>query len=286
MIYVHSFSEVEQQIFRLLALNTPLAQMDIQCIQNNEYVERVHNFGNHKTIIYSFQRFETYKHLDSFQQEIKQLKILLAYIKKFSFEKIILISYPGAYASSDNLFLQHKGLIEQMFVSTEIPCTILRVQGICSPPQHINNFHSLFYNRSQNEYLIPKKSGAVVYSVNIKNLADIIIKSNEETHAEHFDVFDKVSSLKNFLSYNSQNIRVTSLPSFYLYFQSYMSKYIAPTMFELFIRNGVPMYNFRTEKAFHISLHAEIFEHLKSKENHTMENDYIFSKKGQLIPVS
>lgn len=286
MIYIHAFSAVEQQIFRMLARITPVAQMDIQSVDHIGYLERSHQFENHKTLIYSFQRFEIYKHLSSFQQEIRRLKLLTDHVQKSGFEKIILLSYPGAYASSDNLFLQHQGLIEQMFVATGIPCTILRVQGIGSPAAQINNFHHLFYNAASNQYVIPARSGNVVYSVNLKNLIEILARSVEEDHEGHFDVFDKISSLKNFLQYNSKHIHVTAQPAFYLYFQSYRNKYIAPTMFELFMRAAVPMYNFRTEKSFRVSLHADIFEQLKSIQNHTPENDFIFSKKGQLIPVS
>ena len=57
-------------------------------------------------------------------------------------------------------------------------------------------------------------------------------------------------------------------------------------MFELFVRTNVPMYNFRTEKAFDISLHAEMFDQLKASHIHTLESDYIYSKKGQLVPVT
>lgn len=286
MLYVHSFSAIEQQLCRLLSHNNDLTQMDIHSIYNNENIERLQHFGKHKTLIYSFQQLDHYNHLQSFQYEVNHVKILLANIRKHNFEKVVLLSYPGAYASSDNLFLQHKGIIEQMFVGSEIPCTILRVQGICSPAWHINNFHQLFYNRAAHQYVVPKKSGSIIYSINIKNLAQIIEKSYQGSYDEHYDVFDKVTSLKTFLHHNSQDIKVSSKPSFYLYFQSYLNKYISPTMFELFIRAAVPMYNFRTEKAFDISLHADIFEQLKSNQNHTIENDYIFSKRGQLIPVS
>ena len=85
---------------------------------------------------------------------------------------------------------------------------------------------------------------------------------------------------------NSSQINIRRVPCLYLYFLSFLHKYISPTMFELFVRSNVPMYNFRAEKAFGISLHAEMFEQLKSPENRNKENNFIFLQKGQLIPVS
>ena len=286
MLYVHSFSAVEQQLFKQLSSTKSLTQIDIMSIENHAFVERILNFGNHRILIYSFQRLEFYQYLNTFQHEIEQIKMLTKRIKQVGIEKIILISSPGAYASSDNLYLQHKGLIEQLFVSTEIPCTILRVQGICSPPLQLNNFHSLFFQATSNQYIIPKKNGNVVYSININHLASIILQACIKTEAQHFDVFDHITSLKNFLHYNSPNIQVRGFPIFYLYFQSYIGKYMPPAMFELFVRSGVPMYNFRTEKVFQVALNANMFETLKLPLNRSKENDFIFSKKSQLIPIS
>jgi hypothetical protein len=286
MLYVHAFSAVEQQLFKQLSNTQSLTQMDIMSIENHESVGRILNFGNHRILLYSFQRLEYYKYLDTFQFEINQVKILAKHIKQAGFEKIILISSPGAYASSDNLYLQHKGLIEQLFVGTDIPCTILRVQGICSPPLQINNFHHLFYQAESNQYVVPKKNGNVVYSVKLNHLATIIQQACIKSEAQHFDVFDNITSLKNFLQYNSPQLQVLGLPIFYLYFQSYIGKYMPPAMFELFVRSGVPMYNFRTEKVFQVSLNADMFNDLTTGMKRGKDSDFIFSKKGQLIPVS
>ncbi len=286
MIYVHSFSEIEQQLSKLLAPKCAHSQVDIQSIHSLEYLERIHSFSNQRTLLYSFQKFDNYKHLHSFQNEIKQVEILLEHAVKEGFEKLILISYPGAYPSSDNLFLQHKGLIEQMFISTKIPCTILRVQGISSPPMHLNNFHPLFYQFQKHQYLIPRNGHNVVYAINLLNLVDIVFKSKSFSLTDRFDVFDQVYSLKRFLQMNSTQIKIRSISIHYLFFLSYFGKYCTPTMFELFVRTNVPMYNFRTEKAFDISLHAEMFDQLKASHIHTLESDYIYSKKGQLVPVT
>jgi hypothetical protein len=285
MIYVHTFTAIEQQLCRLLSAEFQLVQADNSQLQQT-HLQRLQRFEQHHTLIYSFQDFAFYKHLDSFQQEVDKVKLLLAHAKQTGCEKLILISYPGAYASSDNLFLQHKGLIEQLFVGSGIPCSILRIQGICSPTWQINNFHDLFFETKAQRYVIPKGSGNVVYSVNIKNLAVIIAKLVHEMKPETFDVFDKISSLKHFLHYNSQQIAVQQSPLLYLYVQSYLGRYVAPTMIELLMRPAVPMYNFRTEKAFSISLHAEMFEQLRHKRQHLGADDYIFSNKSRLIPVS
>lgn len=286
MIYVHSFSDIEQQISKLLTPKCTHHQIDIRCVNGKDYFERIQGFEQHDTLLYSFQQLDFYSHLNSFQNEIKQLKLLIDFVKKFNYKKLILISYPGAYPSSDNLFLQHKGFIEQMFVNTQIPCTILKVQGISNPPMQMHNLHHLFYHHQPHQYVIPREGKNIVYSINIANLVEVINKSTKILATEHYDIFDKISNLESFLKANSSQINIRRVPCLYLYFLSFLHKYISPTMFELFVRSNVPMYNFRAEKAFGISLHAEMFEQLKSPENRNKENNFIFLQKGQLIPVS
>ncbi len=286
MLYVHSFSPIEQQLYKRLADNEVVTQMDIHSIHDAGCLQRLQQFQYHDTLIYSYQQLDRYRHLDSFQREIEQIKLLMEYVINNGFQKLVLISYPGAYASSDNMFLQHKGIIEQLFVGSGVSCTILRVQGICSPPLQLNNFHHLFYRASQNQYIIPKRAGQVIYSIQLNHLAQIIAGACALPSSECFDVFDKVSSLKNFLSYSTQHIEVKTRPVLYLYWQSYFDRYTAPTMFELFMRAAVPMYNFRTEKAFSISLHAEMFAPLRSGHTHQPDDQFIIARKEQLIPVS
>lgn len=285
MIYVHTFTAIEQQLCKLLSAESALTQLDIRHL-NEAQMQRLQSFEQHQTLIYSFQDLASYKHLDTFQREVEMVKLLVAFAKQMTCERLILISYPGAYSSSDNMFLQHKGLIEQLFVGSGIPCTILRVQGICSAPLQLNNFHGLFFDTNAQRYVIPSGSGNVIYSVNLKNLATIISKLVCEIKPETFDVFDKICSMKNFLHYHSPHTHVQQRPLLYLYVQSYFDRYIAPTMIELLMRPAVPMYNFRTEKTFGISLHAEMFEQLRPGHQPLLADDYIFSKKSKLIPVS
>jgi hypothetical protein len=286
MLYLHSYSQIEQQLAKLLEGVCAIKQIDTSQVIASELLMNADMSGIETTLLYSFQKFETYRHLDSFQAEIKQVERLIDFIIKNSYKKIILISYPGAYPFSDNLFLQHKGIIEQMFVATKIPCTILKVQGICNPPLQVNNLHHLFYHFKTAHYIIPYESNNVIYSSNIMNLASIISQAEFMNEGESYDVFDQVFSLKHFLRNNSHQIPIKTRPLLFLYFISMFNKFCAPTMFELFIRPGVPMYNFRTEKVFKLHLYSEIFEQLKSEQNRNVENAYLFAEKRKLIPVT
>ncbi|MBK7689839.1 MAG: hypothetical protein IPK62_07135 [Bacteroidetes bacterium] len=263
-----------------------IKQIDTSTVNGSEFLFQNLDCDQGETVLYSFQKFEQYRHLDSFQAEIKQVEFLCDYIVQKSFKKIVLISYPGAYPFSDNLFLQHKGIIEQLFVATKIPCTILKVQGICNPPLQVNNFHQLFYHYKSAHYIIPYESNNVIYSSNIMNLASIISQAQFMTGGESYDVFDQVFSLKHFLRNNSHQIPIKTRPLLFLYFISMFHKFCAPTMFELFIRPGVPMYNFRTEKVFKLHLYSDIFEQLKSEQNRNLKNAYLFAEKRKLIPVT
>jgi hypothetical protein len=221
------------------------------------HVDRLKNFNEHKVLLYSYLQLDYYKHLDTFQLELDRVEMLISYMKEVGFEKIILLSYPGAYSNSDNLFLQHKGLIEQLFISSGIQTVTLKVQAIYDTYKDINSFHSLFYDRVDHQYCIPKKSNAMIYSVSIKNMVEVILKSMQYSSSTCFDIFDQVSELSVFLSNHSDGIDVNRLASVYLYVKSYLGQYSSPTMLELFLRPLVPMHNYRTEKELNITLEDE-----------------------------
>ncbi len=257
MLYAHSFSPIEQSIYRRLSLTESISQFDVNAITTKMHVDRLKNFNEYKVLLYSYLQLDYYKHLDTFQLELDRVELLISYIKEVGFDKIILLSYPGAYSNSDNLFLQHKGLIEQMFISSGIQTVTLKVQAIYDTYKDINSFHALFYDKAEHQYCIPKKSNAMIYSVSMKNMVEVILKSIQYSSTTCFDVFDQVSELSVFLSNHSDGIDVNRLAPVYLYVKSYLGQYSSPTMLELFLRPIVPMHNYRTEKELNITLEDE-----------------------------
>jgi hypothetical protein len=256
MLYVHSFSLIEQTIFNHLQSKQEVLQLDAQLMVDQKYIVENAIATSTKTIIYSFQQVDYYKYYETFERECVAVDNLIEYALKNGTEKIILLTYPGAYISSDNLFLQHKGIIEKKFHDTKLAVTYLHVQAIANNYQQVHTLHQLFYNAKENSYVIPKKSCIMVYSISIHNLIDIIQEAHLNNHIGHFDVFDKIQHLESFLKINASHVRIQRIPPTYLLVKSYFGNYISPTMMELFLRPTLPMYSYRTEKAFGVELNS------------------------------
>jgi hypothetical protein len=257
MLYVHSFSPIEQALFSALAQTEELIQVQTLKITDRSILASENLAGSHKTLLYSFQDLTHYRHIDSFREESAAVDMLIEYILEQAFTKIILITYPGAYFNSTNLFLQYKGLLEQKFIHTGIPCTILNVQAIHEPYLKINNLHSLFYNESAEHCVIPTKSSCITYSIKLNSLCQIIVKSLHGDYEGKFDAFDTVFDLKTYLLTHSSVDQVRRMTPIYLYVKSFFGWYASPTMLELFLMTIVPMYKFRIEKEFGITLEQE-----------------------------
>lgn len=254
MLYVHSFSQIEQQLFRKLSFSESINQIDLSQIHSKEDIVDQSRFMHNKVLLYSFQRLDFYTHIDSFKHECNVVDWLIEYALEKKFDKLILVTYPGAYYNSSNLFLQHKGIIEQKFTNSGIQCTLLNVQAIGDKTHHYNNLHELFFEKLEGQYVIPKKSEFFVYSISINNLVEIISKSVRHRYSGKYDAFDTIIDIKSFLLYYSRVSLVNRVSPVYLYFKSFFGTYPSPTMLELFLLTIVPMYKFRTEKEYHLSL--------------------------------
>lgn len=257
MLYVNSFSPIEQKLAEKLSLSEAIVQADARLIATNRSLYDMGNFADEKVLLYSFQQLEFYRHIDSFEAENAAVDHLVDFIVENKFEKIVFLSYPGAYFNSNNLFLQFKGYIEQKFISSGIPCTVLTIQAIVDTTSQLNNLHGLFYDTHEHKYIIPQKSSCIVYSVKLTHLVNIISQSVNRNVAGKFDVFDTIYDLKTFLQVYSNVGKVQRIAPLYLYFKSYLGTYASPTMLELFLMSIVPMFKFRTEKEFNLLLHQD-----------------------------
>ena len=257
MLYVNSYSDIENKLFDLLSTSGIITKENIKNFSDVNNWSNLNIDSTEKILLYSFQDLNSYAHLNSFKHEVDSVKKVVEYIKDQSFEKIILISYPGSYCNSSNLFLQHKGMIEQIFVNTGLPTTILNVQAIGDSKMQINNLKSLFQNTQGNQYILPKFYSNRIYTIQLQYLAEIILKAKTNKVQGRFDVFDTIMDIGTFLTSYSYIDKVRYWMPLYLYLLSYLERYMSPTMLELFLISDIRMFKFRTEKEFGITLNAE-----------------------------
>lgn len=273
MLYAHSNSTIEAKISQQLGKRQEIFDIDIRKIKSLEDLDLIIVPDQQKVLLYSFQQLSYYKHLPTFLEECKAVDILIQYAKSKTIQHVVLITYPGAYFNSGNLFLQHKGLIEQKFVSSGIPCTLLNLQIIVDRETNLSNIHQLFYDTDSAHYLIPKKSNQVVYSIDLLKLVQIIESAILNKNEGKFDVFTRISSLQSLLS--SSNITIERISPTYLYFKSFLGTYMTSTMLEVFLLPLVSMQIFRTEKQFGIHL----FDEQIDQESNSKEIDIFYERK-------
>jgi len=254
MLFVHSFTPTEQQLNRRLSAFETTTQWDARLNRNRSEFIRLGSFRKQKVLLYSFQQMEYYQQLDSFKRETNFTALLAEFVCLHEFEHLIILSYPGSYYNSQNMFLQHKGIIEQQFIDTGIPLTILNIQGIGDRLSRINNLHALFYQAGDNSYMIPQRKTASIYSVDLNNLMHAILSVIEKKVTGKFDLFDTVSDLSTFLMAYSGVASVQRIQPLYLYVKSFLGHYASATMLELFLQTMTPMFKFRTEKELGIQL--------------------------------
>lgn len=274
MLYVHSFSAIEQELFQFIKYaDKNVTQLSVGQSLDLDNLELQMCVSTTKTLLYSFLDYSKYSYINSFQSEVKNMESLIAFAKKNQFKNIILLSYPGVYVNSDNLFLQHKAEIENLVAKSQIPFTILSAQSIFSPETMKCSLQTLFYNEAESQYIIPKKNSQIVYSTTIENLAEIILNVSPTAYNNCYDIMDSVYELKDYLKALNPEIHVDRVSPLYLNFRSFFGNYLSPTMLDLFLRPTVPMYKSRAEKEFDIKLnHLEIIDNRMSNKKNPIEN--------------
>lgn len=282
MIYIHSFSTIEQNIHRAISNTGNVVQVDCKNIISVNNLERSQTYHPKDTLIYSFLSIEFFQNIDTFMRELSIVDIIVNFAKSNKYKRLVVITYPGAYLNSDNLYLQYRGLIEKKFMDSGIPASFLCVQGIYHPYMKFHNFHGLFFDKYEGKYIIPQKSNIVIYSVAIDTLSSYIAEACAGKHDGFFDVFDTVQSLPVFLETNSREIKIQRVLPIYLYFKSFIGKSLSVSMLELFLRPTVAMFNYRTERIFGIKLSKKEPSIVSENEspNHTYKVPPIFGTQG------
>lgn len=259
MIYFHSDSKIEQALANALSVDNYIIPISLSTFDTLRDLELLlPDNTNVQSVLYSFQDLSHYKHIDSFKYEINKVEIILQFLKQKTDFNFILINYPGAYCNSDNLFLQCKGQLETRIIESVSHCTVLKIQGIHTHDPLIHNLHNLLYLPNTNVYQIPSKQSQVIYSVSLHHLHLTINKVKSLRTVVHFDVFDLILDLHEYLHLFSINIPIQKRTSTYLLLKSYLGLLCAPTMLELFMRKSVPMYNGRTERELQIIYNTSI----------------------------
>jgi hypothetical protein len=274
MLYIHSFSAIEQELFQFIKnADKNVTQLSVGQSLDLDNLELQMSVSPTKTLLYSFLDYSKYSYINSFQSEVKNMELLITFAKKNQFKNIILLSYPGVYINSDNLFLQHKAEIENLVAKSQIPFTILSAKSIFSPETMKCSLQTLFYNEAESQYIIPKKNSQIVYSTTIENLAEIILNVSPTAYNNSYDIMDSVYELKDYLKALNPEIHVDRVSPLYLNFRSFFGNYLSPTMLDLFLRPTVSMYKSRAEKEFDIKLnHLEIIDNRMSNNSNSIEN--------------
>lgn len=283
MLFIHSFSSVEQILGNMLNHRNSVSQVDGRQIESLSDLQRMDAFGFHDVLVYSHQNVQEYKFLDSFTKELDRVQRIAEYACNHGIRKIIVLTSPGAFTQSDSLFLQYKGIIEQVFQRTGIPTLFLRVQAVVHAFRRIHNLHHLFYDRMENAYIIPQKSGLQIYSIQLDLLHDVIEAGIREDQTGYYDVFNEVLPLDQFLQRVNPSIPVQRLKPLYLFFKSYLGAYLSPAMLELFLRPNIPMYSFRTSKAFGVELQTAASE-TESSSTTDKKNPAVFERVNWGLP--
>jgi|LakMenE18May11ns_1017448.scaffolds.fasta_scaffold9634683_1 hypothetical protein len=253
MVFYHSKSLIEEQLAQQLKTRFVV---DTQNIFSSTPRQQAEIFANHTTLLYSSLDLSLYNDISSYNTELNCIDEMIGAIQqKSNIRKVILLTYPASYINSENIFLRHKGIIEKKFYDTGLEICYLHVQAVVNPFQKMHNLHRLFYQPDSNDYLVPKDSKSLIYSVNLSNLMEIIIEAETHAHVGHFDVFDEIFDLQTFFkNYSSADLK--RVEPLYLYFKSYMGKYASPSLLKLFLRREARMYSYRTEKEFGVKLNA------------------------------
>lgn len=281
MLFVHSFAPVEQRLQRLLSMHDSMTAVDIMRIEGPETLDRHARGSRNKVLVYSLQRLDHYRYIFDFQLEFRRVNWLAEWIVQHEFERVVLLSYPGAYMNSDNLFLQYKGMIEQRFAESGVPTVVLKVQGVYDSYARQHSLHELFYDRKDHAYYVPQKKIMATYSVSVDNLAACIVGAMHPKSVGQYDVFDEVFDLPAMLHRYGNGLRVFRLLPVYLYVRSFLGKCQSPTMLELFLRPLVPMYSHRTARDLGVDLERKIVAegqgfHVRVNppaESHTLNRD-------------
>jgi hypothetical protein len=237
-------------------------------------------------MIYSLQSLSGFTHLHSFRKVYQVASELAAFAIANNMKRIVLISYPGAYFNALNLFLKLQGELEQLFSGTGIPCTILSIEAIYDRENYLHSLHELFYSDTSGAYLIPRRNGRVVHAIDIINLFQLIMKVVIDKRSGKYDVFDSVFNLPVFLSEFSEGIRVKRFIPLQLYFLSLIGQYCSPNIFELFLTNSIPMFKYRTESDFAMTLDEyKSQEHRAWRSVKRSRNKISFGHMKRLIPI-
>lgn len=251
LYYVHSASPIEKLVSRKLSLLEDLHEIDFRTVARTGQLPEI---ATGSVLVYSFLELAFFKDIRSYNTEYKVVQQLAGLCKEKQLKRLVIITHPGAYFNSANLYFQFRGLIEQAFVQTGSPCTFLNVHAVYDKHRHVNNLESLFSVSSAASLIVPFSRKQILQAVEVQNLCLLMSRAVRDDLNGKFDVFDLIANLPDFLHSFSSIQRVIRLPRVCMFGLSYLGILASPYTLEVFLNTIIPMYKFRTEREFRISL--------------------------------
>jgi hypothetical protein len=201
--------------------------------------------------------FTEYKNIQSLNKELNGVNWLIKGLSNSFVQKIINISYKGGYISSDNLYLQARGLIEKRFSETKISTLQLNTQYILNTPANPTKDDSYFLAQ-KNKVEIIGNGSQIVYAIGCYDLVKTIAVGLKNPLFGSYDVFSDVMELETMVKIinNYKQYTISKLPSFIAYIKAYVNEYYSPTQIDLFSRPLIMMYNARVKKDFNLEFQS------------------------------
>lgn len=251
LYYIHSNAKVEKLMSRKLSMIEDLREILIMPVLRSGQTPELTKGG---VLLYSFLELSYFKDIRSFRDEYEMVRQLAKRCVEHRFRRLVILTHPGAYFNSANLYCQFRGLIEQVFMQTGIPCTFLNIQAVYDEHRHSNNLESLLIIPSQRTLLLPTGKRQIVQAVEVHNLCLLISRAVRQDMMGKFDVFDSISSLTTFIQAYSPSRQIIRLPRPILFVCSFFGLCGSPSILEVILAPAVPMYKFRTERDFGLTL--------------------------------
>lgn len=249
--YIHTNSGIEKLVARKLSLVEDLREINIMPMLRSGQIPQLSEGG---VLLYSFLELSFFTDIRSFRAEYNMVQQLAKRCIESGFRRLVILTHPGAYFNSANLYFQFRGLIEQVFMQTGIPCTFLNIQAVYDKHCHTNNLESLLIMPSKERMLLPLNKRQVIQGIEVHNLCLLISRAVRQDMRGKFDAFDSVTDLPSFMQAYSPIQKFIRLPRPLFFACSFFGICGSPSMLEVFLSHPAPMYKFRTERDFGLTL--------------------------------
>lgn len=176
---------------------------------------------------------------------IKTTEIVAQALREGKAQKAVFISYPGAAADSDNLFLKAKGTAEKLLTETGKDVVIFRVQSIINTPENRGPFEDFLTYKGKEPVRIIGNGTQPIRLVFRPDAVQAVCKALEMNHKGIYDLYSEEMSLADLVAMLNQNtnFKLAKTPIWLAQIFSRISKELSPTVVNLYARKPAVMNN-------------------------------------------